>query len=159
MISPLWFIFPVKNQSVHLNLRILWRSKDSRVKEKGGHETTGGEFGLTGLIPGLMKCHGILIMVPGKHFMSAIVWLVIGALAQVLFASRMLVQWWVSERRGQSTVPRVFWTLSLLGGGLMLAYSLYRQDPIFVMGQLAGVVIYSRNLALYRDETAPIISV
>lgn len=84
--------------------------------------------------------------------MSASVWLVIGAVAQILFASRMLVQWWVSERHGQSTVPRVFWTLSLLGGGLMLAYSLYRQDPIFVMGQLAGVVIYSRNLALYREQ-------
>jgi lipid-A-disaccharide synthase-like uncharacterized protein len=83
------------------------------------------------------------------------VWLTIGAAAQALFAGRMLVQWWASERAGQSVVPRSFWTLSCVGGTLMLAYACWRQDPVFVVGQLGGLIVYSRNLALFRTATSP----
>lgn len=79
-------------------------------------------------------------------------WLTIGVIAQTLFAGRMLVQWWASERAGQSVVPRTFWTLSFIGGALMLAYACWRQDPIFVVGQLGGLIVYSRNLALFKPE-------
>ncbi len=81
---------------------------------------------------------------------SQAIWLTIGAVAQTLFAGRMVVQWWASERAGQSIVPRTFWTLSCLGGTLMLAYACWRQDPIFVVGQLCGLIVYGRNLALFR---------
>lgn len=84
---------------------------------------------------------------------SQTVWLTIGAVAQALFAGRMLLQWWASERAGQSVVPREFWTLSCVGGTLMLAYACWRQDPIFVIGQLSGLIIYSRNLALFKSST------
>lgn len=81
---------------------------------------------------------------------SQAIWLTIGAVAQALFAGRMIVQWWASERAGQSVVPRTFWTLSCVGGALMLAYACWRQDPIFVVGQLCGLVVYGRNLALFK---------
>lgn len=84
---------------------------------------------------------------------SHAVWLTVGAVAQALFAGRMLIQWWASERAGQSVVPRTFWVLSCLGGGLMLAYACWRQDPIFVVGQLCGLIVYSRNLALFKAAT------
>ena len=80
-------------------------------------------------------------------------WLTIGVIAQVLFAGRMIVQWWASERAGQSVVPREFWTLSCAGGCLMLAYACWRQDPIFVIGQIGGLVVYSRNLALWKTNS------
>ena len=76
------------------------------------------------------------------------VWLVVGGLAQILFAGRMLVQWWASERAGRCVVPRSFWVLSFVGGSLMLAYACWRQDPIFVIGQASGLFVYTRNLAL-----------
>jgi lipid-A-disaccharide synthase-like uncharacterized protein len=84
------------------------------------------------------------------------VWLTIGAIAQVLFAGRMLVQWWASERAGRSVVPYAFWSLSFLAGGLMLAYACWREDPIFVVGQLSGLVVYGRNLVLWKPE--PVLS-
>lgn len=79
-------------------------------------------------------------------------WLGVGAVAQVLFAGRMLVQWWASERAGKSVVPRAFWILSFVGGALMLAYSCWRQDPIFMIGQLSGLFIYARNLTLWQSQ-------
>jgi lipid-A-disaccharide synthase-like uncharacterized protein len=77
-------------------------------------------------------------------------WLAVGLVGQALFSSRFLIQWIASERRGESVVPSLFWWLSLAGGMTLLCYALYRRDPVFVIGQLAGLVVYSRNLVLVR---------
>ncbi len=88
--------------------------------------------------------------------MSAkVLWLAIGFLGQALFSMRFLIQWWRSERAGNSVVPVAFWYLSLGGGLLLLFYALYRRDPIFVLGQLTGVAVYLRNLQLIRQHRAP----
>jgi len=73
-------------------------------------------------------------------------WLSIGLLGQALFSARFLVQWIASERRKQSVVPVQFWYFSVGGGLTLLAYALYRQDPVFIIGQGAGLVVYARNL-------------
>jgi lipid-A-disaccharide synthase-like uncharacterized protein len=75
-------------------------------------------------------------------------WLVVGFLGQALFGSRFLVQWIVSERRGESVVPLAFWYLSLGGASLLLAYAIWRQDPVFILGQSLGFLVYTRNLVL-----------
>ncbi len=77
-------------------------------------------------------------------------WLVVGLLGQAGFSARFAVQWLASERRGESVIPMSFWWLSLAGGTLLLAYALHRRDPVFVLGQAAGLVIYARNLVLRR---------
>jgi len=77
-------------------------------------------------------------------------WIAVGLLGQVLFTSRFLVQWVASERSGRSTVPNVFWWLSLAGGAALLAYAIWRRDPVFIIGQGAGLVVYVRNLVLIR---------
>lgn len=76
------------------------------------------------------------------------IWLGIGFLGQALFTSRFLVQWIVSERRGESIVPLAFWWFSILGGITLLGYALWRQDPVFILGQSMGLVVYGRNLVL-----------
>ncbi len=80
------------------------------------------------------------------------IWLGLGILAQVLFFSRFFFQWLASERAGKSIVPDVFWWLSISGASLLLAYSIYRADPIFILGQSCGVLIYTRNIWLIRRE-------
>jgi lipid-A-disaccharide synthase-like uncharacterized protein len=83
-------------------------------------------------------------------------WLVLGFIAQALFASRFVVQWISSERAGQSVVPIAFWYLSLGGAVLLLIYAIYRRDPVFILGQSMGGFIYARNLALIkRRSSAP----
>lgn len=81
------------------------------------------------------------------------VWLIVGFLGQALFASRFLVQWIASEKIRKSIIPVSFWYLSLAGGILLLSYAIYRQDPVFVIGQSTGVLVYSRNLYfIYREK-------
>jgi lipid-A-disaccharide synthase-like uncharacterized protein len=75
-------------------------------------------------------------------------WLAIGFLGQALFAARFLVQWIASERRRESVVPVAFWYLSLGGAAILLAYAVWRRDPVFILGQAFGFVVYSRNLVL-----------
>lgn len=90
--------------------------------------------------------------------MSDTFWIVIGFAGQLLFTSRFLVQWLASERRRESVVPVAFWWLSLAGGLTLLTYALYRQDPVFILGQGMGLFIYLRNLMLLarsaREKTA-----
>jgi lipid-A-disaccharide synthase-like uncharacterized protein len=73
-------------------------------------------------------------------------WLLLGLVAQALFTGRFLVQWIASERAGRSVVPIAFWFFSIGGGLLLLVYALYRRDPVFIAGQLFGVIVYARNL-------------
>ena len=75
-------------------------------------------------------------------------WLALGFLGQALFASRFVVQWVASERRRRSVVPTVFWWLSIGGGVCLLGYALLRRDVVIVAGQLAGLLVYARNVAL-----------
>ncbi len=75
-------------------------------------------------------------------------WLIIGFLGQAIFTGRFLIQWLVSEQKRDSVVPVVFWWLSLAGGVTLLAYAMFRRDPVIVTGQGMGLVVYTRNLML-----------
>jgi lipid-A-disaccharide synthase-like uncharacterized protein len=77
-------------------------------------------------------------------------WLLVGLFGQALFFGRFLVQWIQSERQKRSVVPLAFWYLSLGGGFLLLAYALHIGDPVFILGQTVGAIVYIRNLALLR---------
>lgn len=82
-----------------------------------------------------------------------VIWLVVGFMGQALFSARFLVQWLASERRKKSVVPLAFWYFSVAGGTTLLAYAIHRQDPVFIVGQAAGLFIYLRNLQLiYRQR-------
>jgi lipid-A-disaccharide synthase-like uncharacterized protein len=79
-------------------------------------------------------------------------WVIIGFLGQLFFSARFLVQWIVSELRQESVIPGAFWALSLGGGAILTAYAIYRQDPVFIVGQGAGLVVYIRNIMLIRRK-------
>jgi len=75
-------------------------------------------------------------------------WLSVGLVGQAFFSMRFLVQWLASEKRKESVIPLSFWFFSIGGGLTLLAYALHRLDPVFILGEAAGVFIYSRNLYL-----------
>jgi lipid-A-disaccharide synthase-like uncharacterized protein len=81
---------------------------------------------------------------------TEIAWLGIGFLAQLLFSMRFIVQWIASERARRSIVPETFWYFSLFGGALLFAYAIYRLDPVFMLGQGMGLIIYGRNIYFIR---------
>ncbi|MDR2186946.1 MAG: lipid-A-disaccharide synthase N-terminal domain-containing protein [Azonexus sp.] len=78
------------------------------------------------------------------------VWLIVGLLGQSMFMMRFVVQWVHSERRRASVIPVSFWYLSLVGGLIVLAYGVHRADPVIILGQLPGTLVYTRNLILIR---------
>ena len=79
--------------------------------------------------------------------------ILVGYIAQAMFAMRFVVQWIASERAGHSVVPMAFWIFSIGGGLMLLGYALYRKDPVFIIGQAFGVFVYLRNLQfILRDR-------
>ena len=80
-------------------------------------------------------------------------WLAIGLVGQALFSARFIVQWLQSERVKKSVIPSAFWYFSMAGGATLLAYAIHRRDPVFIIGQSTGLIIYFRNLQfLWRDR-------
>ena len=93
----------------------------------------------------------------GAYFQDVFVtrldwWVLVGFIAQGLFAMRFLLQWIASERAGRSVIPLAFWIFSIGGGLLLLVYALYRKDPVFIAGQAFGVFVYLRNLYFVLRE-------
>ena len=79
-------------------------------------------------------------------------WLVLGFTGQLLFGMRFLIQWICSERRQESYIPIAFWYCSIMGGLILFVYALHIQDPVFIVGQSLGVIIYGRNLILIHRK-------
>ena len=82
-------------------------------------------------------------------------WLALGFAGQALFTMRFLVQWFQTERRRESVIPVAFWYFSIAGGLTLLAYAIYRKDPVFMLGQAGGLVVYMRNLYFIRMKHSP----
>ncbi|MDF1722161.1 MAG: lipid-A-disaccharide synthase N-terminal domain-containing protein [Minwuia sp.] len=81
------------------------------------------------------------------------VWLfTFGLFAQSMFFMRFLVQWIMTERARKSVVPEAFWYFSITGGILMFTYGVLREDPVIMLGQTTGIIIYGRNLFFIRRE-------
>ena len=82
-----------------------------------------------------------------------IIFLTIGFIGQGLFASRFIVQWIYSEKKGKSSIPIIFWYLSIFGGLGLLTYAIFRKDPVIILGQSFGIFVYLRNLILiYKNK-------
>lgn len=72
----------------------------------------------------------------------------IGFSAQLLFSSRLVVQWILSERSRKIVTPSIFWKLSLVASFLLFVYGYLRQDLAIMLGQALTYFIYIRNLDL-----------
>lgn len=100
----------------------------------------------------------LLALAAGRRTPSSealpVAWIAVGALGQVVWSSRFVVQWIASERAGHSHFPPIFWRLSLLGNLLLLAYAFELGDPVFIAGLLPGPLVQVRNLALGRGAGA-----
>jgi len=77
---------------------------------------------------------------------------ILGFVAQGVFASRFIVQWIASEKQKRSVIPMAFWYLSFFGGLMLTVYAVYRRDPVFILGQASGLIVYTRNIILRLRE-------
>lgn len=82
----------------------------------------------------------------GTETVGEFIWVLVGLGGQILFMMRFLIQWLASEKARRSVIPVSFWWFSIGGAAVLLAYAIYRADPVFILGQSLGFFIYSRNL-------------
>ncbi|AIZ63961.1 lauroyl acyltransferase [Hymenobacter sp. DG25B] len=75
----------------------------------------------------------------------------IGLVSQLLFSSRIVLQWIQSERAKRVLVPTLFWQISLISSFLMIVYGILRHDPIILAAQIISYGIYIRNLQLLGE--------
>ncbi|MCB2181365.1 MAG: lipid-A-disaccharide synthase N-terminal domain-containing protein [Desulfobulbaceae bacterium] len=73
-----------------------------------------------------------------------------GAVGQSIFTFRFIYQWICMEKSKASLLPLGFWIISIVGSAMILVYGLFRHDPVLILGQVFGVVVYGRNILLYR---------
>lgn len=74
-------------------------------------------------------------------------WLLLwGSLGQMIFTLRFIYQWMYSRKRHESVLPLGFWLISLGGSSIIVSYALIRHDPVLILGQSTGVILYLRNI-------------
>ena len=78
--------------------------------------------------------------------------MIVGFAGQIMFSMRFFVQWLYSEKKGKSIIPVAFWYFSLAGGLILFSYAVFKRDPVFIVGQAGGSLIYMRNLQLIFRE-------
>ncbi|MBI1318928.1 MAG: hypothetical protein GC168_08255 [Candidatus Hydrogenedens sp.] len=79
-------------------------------------------------------------------------WIMVGVAGQVLFASRFLIQWVVTEVRKKSTIPTAFWYLSVAASLLQIASYTQRAEWVYVFGLVATLPVYARNIWLIHVQ-------
>jgi lipid-A-disaccharide synthase-like uncharacterized protein len=89
-----------------------------------------------------------------RYETTDMLWLVVGMIGQVVFASRFFVQLFYSEKAKKSVMPVAFWYISIAGGLITLVYSvrLGQMGLPFLIGQVGGLAVYGRNLMLIHRE-------
>jgi lipid-A-disaccharide synthase-like uncharacterized protein len=83
---------------------------------------------------------------------AATFWLAMGFIGQGLFGLRFMVQWLASEKAGESVIPPLFWYISVPAGLILVAYAVWRQDPVFIVNEVLCVAVFIRNVVMLRRE-------
>ena len=77
------------------------------------------------------------------------VWLIVfGVVGQFTFTLRFIYQWWYSRKAGESVLPAMFWMISLTGSAMIITYAIIRHDPVLILGQATGFIVYTRNIMI-----------
>lgn len=79
-------------------------------------------------------------------------WVIVGVVGQLFFSLRFIIQWIQSEKHKKSVIPYSFWIFSILGSTILLVYAIQRKDPVFILGQASGLIIYARNIHLINNS-------
>jgi lipid-A-disaccharide synthase-like uncharacterized protein len=80
----------------------------------------------------------------------------LGFLSQGLFAARLLIQWYLSEKEGKVVSPVIYWHITLVATWLFIVYGILQNDFVIILGMAISYIISVRNLQLEGSwETMP----
>ncbi|MFA9392180.1 MAG: lipid-A-disaccharide synthase N-terminal domain-containing protein [Prolixibacteraceae bacterium] len=96
------------------------------------------------ILSGNYNLHSILNNEDIAHWL-----LIFGITAQIVFTFRFIYQWLLAEKTKESALPLGFWYISIIGSSMTIVYAILRRDPVLLLGNLGGLVMYVRNLILH----------
>jgi lipid-A-disaccharide synthase-like uncharacterized protein len=77
----------------------------------------------------------------------------IGIAGQLLLNCRYFYQWYFSEKAKESILPLGFWIISAAASVMVVVYSIYRQEPVLLVAQSLGIIVYARNIVIYYKNS------
>ncbi len=77
---------------------------------------------------------------------------IMGVAGQLLLNCRYLYQWYFSEKANESVLPLGFWVISAVASVMVVVYSIYRQEPVLLVAQGLGILVYVRNIVIYGKD-------
>ncbi len=82
-------------------------------------------------------------------------WKLIGYLGVLLFAGRWVVQMLATRRCGEPAFPTAFWTMSIMGSFLLLAYFIWgKNDSVGVLSNLFPMTVALYNFVMHQRAAA-----
>jgi len=78
-------------------------------------------------------------------YQDSYLWTLLGLCGNVIFGSRIFMQWIATEKQKQVTVPKSYWWMSFFGALLNLMYAFHIDKLPSIIGGM-GFLIYARNL-------------
>ena len=82
-------------------------------------------------------------------------WKLVGYLGVLLFAGRWVVQMAATRKHGKPFFPGAFWTMSVLGSALLLAYFIWgKNDSVGVLSNLFPMTVALYNFAMHRRSAS-----
>jgi lipid-A-disaccharide synthase-like uncharacterized protein len=79
---------------------------------------------------------------------------ILGTIGQLMLNLRYLYQWYHSEKEKESILPLGFWIISAVASVLVVVYAVQRIEPVLLLSQSLGLVVYLRNIILYLRKSA-----
>jgi len=72
----------------------------------------------------------------------------LGLVAMGVYGSRILIQWYMSEKSHRVESPGIYWVLSSLGAVLLYVYGWLRKDLSIIVGESLGYYVYMWNIGI-----------
>jgi lipid-A-disaccharide synthase-like uncharacterized protein len=79
-------------------------------------------------------------------------WPILGTIGMLMLNLRYLYQWYKSEQEKESVLPFGFWLISGLASLLVVLYGYQKSDPVLIVSQGMGLIVYIRNSMLYARK-------
>jgi lipid-A-disaccharide synthase-like uncharacterized protein len=80
--------------------------------------------------------------------------MIAGTIGQLALNLRFVYQWYYTEKARESVLPIGFWHISIWASVLVILYALFHPihgyDPVLLVAQSMGIMVYIRNVVLYR---------
>jgi lipid-A-disaccharide synthase-like uncharacterized protein len=75
-------------------------------------------------------------------------WAILGTCGMLMLNLRYLYQWYRSEQEKESVLPFGFWVISAVASLIVVFYGYQKSDPVLIVSQGMGLVVYLRNCIL-----------